>query len=64
MKIYRKKGGKILVITVLKGGGFGGTEVVFMNYSLKGTLQSVILSYYEYVREATPEEIEEFGKKF
>ena len=64
MKIYRKKGGKILVMTNLKGGAFGGTEVVFMNYSLKGTLQSVLLSYYQYVREATNDEINKFGHSF
>lgn len=41
MKVYRKRGGKILVLTNLDRGLFGGTEVVFMNYSLKGTLQSL-----------------------
>jgi hypothetical protein len=64
MKVYRKKGGKILVITNLNKGMFGGTEVVFMNYSLKGTLQAVFLSNYEYLREATSDEINEFGKEF
>jgi hypothetical protein len=64
MKVYRKKGGKMLVLTNLSGGAFGGTEVVFMNYSLKGTLQAVFLSNYEYLREATSKEINEFGKHF
>ena len=64
MKVYRKRGGKILVLTNLSRGMFGGTEVVFMNYSLKGTLQSVFLSNYEYLREATLEEINQFGERF
>jgi hypothetical protein len=64
MKVYRKKGGKILVLTNLSHGMFGGTEVVFMNYSLKGTLQSVFLSNYEYLREATLKEINQFGERF
>lgn len=50
--------------TKLENGLFGGTEVVFMNYSLKGTLQSVFLSNYQYVREATNDEINKFGHKF
>ncbi len=64
MKVYRKKGGKILVLTNLNPGFCGGTEVVFMNYSLAGTLQAVILSYYEYLRPATDDEINKFGHKF
>jgi hypothetical protein len=63
MKVYRKKGGKILVLTNLNGGMFGGKEAVFMNYSLKGTLQNVFLSEFEYLREATSEEITQFGKR-
>ena len=63
MKVYKKKNGKILVLTNLSGGAFGGTEVVFMNYALKGTLQAVFLSNYEYFREPTNDEINTFGQK-
>ena len=65
MKVYRKKNGKRLLITDFKGGRFGGTEVVFLNYSLKGTLQTILNFHpnYEYLREPTPEEIEMFNKK-
>lgn len=63
MKVYKKKDGKILVLTNLRSGLFGGTEVVFMNYGKKGQIQSVLLSYYEYIREPTNEEVEKFGGK-
>ena len=63
MKVYRKKGGKILVLTDNCSSMFGGTEVVFMNYSLKGTLQVVFLDNYEYLREATLSEIDKFWDK-
>lgn len=65
MKVYQKKNGRIKVLSKNSGGFFGGTEVIFLNYSLKGTLQSVINFNhdYEYLREPTNEEIEKYYNK-
>ena len=65
MKVYKKKNGNIKVTTTLKNGGFGGTEVVFLNFSMKGTLQAVgnFNENYEYLREPTQEEIEMYRNK-
>jgi len=65
MKVYKKINGNIKVLSKKSSGRFGGTEVVFLNYSLKGTMQSVInFSHdYEYLREPTNEEIEKYYNK-
>lgn len=65
MKVYKKKNGKLKVLSERKNGRFGGTEVIFLNYSLKGTLQSVynFNQEYEYLREPTLEEIEKYYDK-
>jgi hypothetical protein len=64
MKVYKKKNGKFVVLSEMKTGRFGGTEVIFLNYSLKGTLQSISnFNDYTYLREPTFEEIEKYYNK-
>lgn len=65
MKVYKKKKGNLLVLSNRTRGRFGGTEVVFLNYSMKGTLQAVVdfNSHYEYLREPTAEELQKYAEK-
>ncbi len=65
MKVYKKKNGKFVVLSKGKSGSFGGTEVIFLNYSLKGTLQAIcnFNNDYTYLREPTLEEIDKYYNK-
>jgi hypothetical protein len=65
MKVYKKKNGKYTILSNGVSGKFGGKEVVFLNYSLKGTLQSITnFNEYEYLREPSLEEMEKYQKYF
>lgn len=62
MKVYKKKNGKYKVLSNGAPGKWGGSEVVFLNYSLKGTLQAITnFNNYEYLREPTIEEIRNYS---
>ena len=65
MKVYKKKKSWLKVISERKSGRFGGTEVVFLNGSLKDSLQAVVdfNQDYEYLREATIEETDKYYNK-
>jgi len=65
MKVYKKKNSWLKVLSERKSGRFGGTEVVFLNGSLKNSLQAVVdfNQNYEYLREATIEETDKYYDK-
>ena len=64
MKVYKKKNGKFIVISNRNSGKFGGTEVIFLNYSLKGSLQAISnFNDYEYLRNPTLSEIDMYYNK-
>lgn len=55
MKVYRKIGGKTLVVTKEEPENQKHTRVIFLNYKNKGQVKLIknFNTYFEYIREST-----------